>query len=245
MAVRTACLALLLAAGLVQAAPPPPSTPTPGEYATQPGSGTLTVRRNGKGLHEFAIFVVGGNAHTCEMGGWIERGIGIVAGEPACRVRFITRSAASTDVEALDAACRDYCGMRAGFEGRYVAVPAACAPAERERRQAAFLRDHRARRYVPAYSTLTALDRECGAFLDWISRDALANDRAITELHLQRPQACIDTLGQTRGAQYTDEAALRDALAPVDFDSYLPVAKATWTRLRLCRSALAKAPKGR
>jgi hypothetical protein len=234
-----AVAALALAAGLVSAAPPPAAPPAPGEYATQPGGGTLTVRRNARGNSEFSIFVVGANAHTCDLGGWIEQGTGTVAGDTRCRVRFTSHGPA-VDVTALDEACRDYCGMRAVFERRYVRLPTACMPAERDRRNAAFLVDYRARRYAQAHAALVALQRDCGAFLDWISHDALANDRAITELHLGRAQACLHTLKDTRGATLAGEAALRDALAPTDYESYLPVAQATWTNLRLCRAALAK-----
>ncbi len=215
--------------------------PKPGEYATQPGGATLVVTQ-GKGGLRFALDAVGTNAHTCTLAGSLRgdeaRTDPEDDGASICRIGMAAQGDA-IEVTPRDERCREYCGLRAGFEGRYVRVPPGCSVTGRERRNQAFLADYRAKRYAAALGTLRQTEAACGKFFDWAEKDAFANDKALTLHRLGRNQECLAALDDTLVADNRNEAELREDFwpAPTDWDIYLPIAKANWHNRKLCTAA--------
>ncbi|MEZ0470732.1 hypothetical protein [Luteimonas salinilitoris] len=216
--------------------------PGPGEYGTRRGWGSLVIRDAPDGRRRFEMSTVGANGHMCDLEGAVDGSSAVTADElgEACRMTF-TVDGPGIAVKAETEACRRYCGMRAGFEGEYVRLPAGCTPAARERAQADFLSQYRSGRYAAALGRLNVLGAECGDFFDWLQRDRFANDRAVTLWHLGRLDECIAVLDSTLAAGSYDEAslvaALREqgmALPPGDWDAYLPIARAAWFNRSKC-----------
>lgn len=214
--------------------------PAPGRYAAERGAGELAISRAKTGLR-FAIEALGANGHSCSLDGAIAGGVGITedGGSGICRVAF-RPVRGGYDVQALTVdACRDWCGMRAGFENTYRTLPPQCEDTRYDARRADFLRLYRARRYADALASATALRDACGRFRWFVDADALANDIAITQYHLGRPRQCLATLRGTFAWDYdADDDASGTWLPPADAESYAPVAKSTATNRRLCEAAL-------
>ena len=216
--------------------------PAAGEYATQPGWGNLVVSADAQGHRRFELSTVGGNGHMCELGGSL-RGTSATTEDEAidaCRMTFDSDGVKVSVQAVTEEACRAYCGMRAGFEGEYTMLPAPCSRSARERRNAAFLSDYKARRYPAALAALVELERECGSFFDWLEQDRFANDKAITLLHLGRAGECVAVLDNTLAAGSHDEDSLDGVvrLPPADRDMYLPIARATWFNRDRCKAAI-------
>jgi len=229
----------LVAAKLCAAA-----APAPGEYETQRSWGSLRIEAAAGGGLRFSIDTIGGNAHTCSLQGKIENGIGKADDSDAaspCLVTFRAEGGAIEVGSSTPEACRMFCGMRAMFEGSYLLPPKGCKPKERAARKEVFSRQYRGHDWAAALATIEKLDADCGRFFDWVDIDRLQNDRAITLHHLGRSSDCQAVLAKTRAAKYADADALRENMAPADFEAYLPVAKATWHNQKLCRDS-ASAP---
>ena len=209
----------------------------PGEYATQPGFGELSVgERNGARV--FRLFAMGANGHMCELEGTIEGAVAI-AGDGAGRCEIDIAVAGdrlglkSRSVEA----CRNFCGARASFDADYFRLPAGCLAAARERRKGDYMARYKAGRHADALAGMDALQGECGKFLDWLDKDRLANDRAIALYHLGRRQDCLAALDDTLAGSVEDEGALEEKFwpGPADWEMYLPIARATWHNRSLCK----------
>lgn len=229
----------------VQAAPVVPA----GDYVLEGGGGRLRVVQR-TGVTRFSIDVVGSNGHTCSLAGRMNgtQGQADDASDPqqVCRVQF-TPSADGVQigvapVAATAEACRDYCGMRAGFEGRYLKPQGVCTPGEQRRAGDTFLQHYRAKRFEEAIAALAPVVTQCRPLIDWMSLDRLRNDLALAHFHAGQAGTCTTLLRQTVAAESANEAALREALPPVDFDSYLPTARSTWHNLRLCGTPRAAKP---
>lgn len=228
------CMALSMAAdAAAQTAPP-----GPGRYETEGGWGHLTLEAGSrKGTLRFVIETLGGNAHTCSVGGTLQGDRGVAddeTGPDACAIRFTARGDRIEVKPLTPENCRTFCGARASFDGTYLLPPEGCRPAQRQSRRAAFLAGYQARRYSEALAQLSALQRDCGLLLSWLETDRVRNDLAVTLHHLGRDDECLAQLKATRAAQWSTEAEVREGLPPSDADAYLPVAKATWTNQRLC-----------
>lgn len=230
----TLCMALALPLGAGAQA----SAPRPGSYETEGGWGQLTIKSgNRPGTLGFSIEAIGGNAHTCSVGGTLQGDRGVAddeTGPEACAIRFTARGDRIEVKPLTPENCRTFCGARASFDGTYLLPPEGCRPAQRKARRAVFLSAYQARRHAEALSTLSAFQRECGALLSWLEVDRVRNDLAVTLHHLGRDDECLAQLKATRGAQWSTEAEVREGLPPSDADAYLSVAKATWTNQRLC-----------
>ncbi len=208
----------------------------PGTYEMHRTSGVLKID-SGDGARRFVIDTVGGNGHTCHIAGVIRNGTGQgddAIASPQCKVSFKARND-RIDVRPVAGDCTYYCGARADFAGAYFRPPAACTGDRRAERRASFLARYHDKAFAPAYTTLNALLRECGDFFAWSEIDAVRNDLALTALHLGRPDECRALLKNTLGAKFGDEDALREELPPTDFEIYVPVARATWHNLALCK----------
>ena len=212
----------------------------PGDYVMVDGGwGTLQVKPGGQA---FSIETVGANLHVCNVDGTIKGGVGRPQDADAdCRIGF---KAQDRDIEVTGEGdgCRNYCGARAYFDGKYRLPPASCVAKNLQKRRNGFLADYKARRYETAYLQVDSLYRECKEFYNWVDIDVLRNDVALTQLRLGHPAGCLKTLQETRAWESPNEKHLEEesGLPPSDFDMYLSVAKATWTNRWLCEKALAR-----
>lgn len=212
-------------------------TPPPGEYETHNGWGALSISAGKNGVALFQIDTIGANAHVCSLNGKIKGDTGYAeAGEadPQCFITFKAVPGGFSVSAQTPETCREYCGARAGFEGAYLLPPSGCKPDEREARRSFFTAMYRLENYAQAYESLNSFYKQCGDFLNWIEIDKVRNDLAIAQYHLGQNASCLSILKDTLGATQANEEELSASLPPSDFDSYLPVAQATWFNLKLC-----------
>lgn len=209
-----------------------------GTYVREYNSGSLVIK-NTKNGPEFHIESVGSNCHSCSVAGIIKEGIGYTEpGNPDdsnCRISFKGDSSSVNVEPTLSEACRQYCGMRAYFNGIYKALPPACTVKSLQARRNKYLTLYKKRQFSEAVIAIESLLKQCAStFMDDVQTDRIRNDLALTQYHSGDPLACQKTLSLTRASDFEDEAALRSQLPPCDFDNYISVAKATWHNQALC-----------
>lgn len=226
----------------------------PGKYILTDDSGTLVIRQGeGKEQLTFAIDTVGGNCHLCGVTGVISGNTGRAdpwvddGSEPSCSIAFSAKGTAIQVQAVTEAACRNYCGARASFDGTYRLPPAACTAAARQKQRDASLRSHKAGRYSEAAQALEGLIHQCGGFMNWIEIDQVRNDLAVAQYRKGEFAQCLTTLSHTRVGHVKDQAELASGngpvfLPPCDFDNYIAVARATWFNRALCTKAQASQP---
>lgn len=226
-------LALALAAVVTANAAEPALRP--GEYIDAGGWGRLTISAPVKGALPFSLTVVGPNAHLCDLEGRIVGGSATLEdSEPACVVDFVAKAGA-VEVISRAESCREYCGVRAWFEGDYFTPAVGCDDTSRGSARAAFKRSYDRKDYGHALRMLSPLPQSCAKTLHWLERAEILNDIAITQYRLGDPAGCLRTL----------EPLAKDAATPDDeievdgwiaeHEAYLPIIKATRFNLGLCR----------
>jgi hypothetical protein len=224
----------------------------PGAYVDG-GYGWLTIQKNKKNELMFEIESWGANGHSCGVSGVIRNGIGHAdrnKTDPECLISFSAKeSTIVVDVDDNDEqtfyACRRYCGMRAGFTGTYVIPPAACTKANRQAERDRFLALYRARQYSEAANTLEELISQCSEFMHWIESSQVRSDLALAQYHNHDAAKCLETLNATLAGKVKNEKELEAGngdfyLPPIDFESYIKVAKAIWFNKALCAKAMQK-----
>lgn len=217
-----------------------PAALQPGTYLTEHGSGTLSINGQAGAAQDFGIDYIGSNLHTCQLDGDVRE---LVAhpdtgdAQQRCTVRFRPDAGGVTvDVDAAtEDACRQFCGARAWFPGRYLLAPAPCTDAARAKSRAGFAAAYKARDYARALAVLEPVLQACERFLRAPDDGGLRNDLAITLFHLGRAADCRTMLAPLMARYPHTEAELREAVpAPGDFEDILPVAKAAWHNDQLC-----------
>jgi hypothetical protein len=215
--------------------------PAAGDYEMLHGQSFLSVQTNKKGVVSFGINTIGANGHICSLQVKIKGSTGYVEeNDKPCLISFEKASNGLTVKTSTVDACRNYCGVRAWFEGTYFLPPVLCTSKKRESIKKTFLSDYRFKKYARAYSTLNVMYSQCHDFLDWVEIDSVRNDLALTQFHLGHNDVCLNLLKDTVGATAGSEEALRSQLPPVDFDTYLPVARASWHNIKLCSGKIAE-----
>lgn len=185
--------ALLAGSGLLLSCLAFAQSPSPGTYVTEGGWGTLNIRNDGG----FALETLGANGHSCNLEGRIVRSRATL--EQGCKVRFGLRGAViqvgpEPATEANRQACREYCGMRAHFDGDYVAEQAACRDGPVKAERAAFLADYKGKRFPQATARLEKLLDTCGRFLWWMTEAEIRNDLGLAQHRAGRSGSCQATL---------------------------------------------------
>lgn len=233
MSLRIVCWLLAGVVSLVQA------EPLPGEYITAGGWGHLTVKKSGAG-QSFNINALGGNGHSCQLSGGMSHGTARLAAQfddtaPAC---VVTLTPVGRDVEVKnngEASCRDWCGMRAVFEGRYLAVDPACTDRQRAATRKRFKQHYDQKAWGQAQAVLAPLLARCSKTMDWIETGWVRNDLALASAKAKDRAACLAALEPLAGdAAKTDEEVLAN-YPPTDAELYHGILKATRTNLGLCR----------
>ncbi len=209
----------------------------PGDYVFEHSHGDLIVASLEQGVQKFTIETVGANAHTCAVEGEIRDGVATIEGAtdaPACTVRFALNNRqidVSTDGSA---SCRDWCGMRATFEGSYRLPVAACTPAARQDGRKRFKQYYDQKKYDVAVTLLPPILAECADLVGEIERRWILNDLAITQFKLGKPADCLATLDPLREEAAKTDDELAAEIPPSDQYDWLPVIKATRANLKLC-----------
>ncbi|WP_321887610.1 hypothetical protein [Paraburkholderia bannensis] len=208
----------------------------PGTYVYTEGGnayGTLTVKGD-----RFSIETLGANAHTCELDGTVHGQAGTAKGDAGdsepCRFT-VSGSQGRLRIDTGNSdACRQFCGMRARFEGEYRKAPASCTAhaigARLEHAHGAYAK----KQYADARDTLAALIDDCKLFMSWIETDSVRSDLALAHYHLGENAQCLKVLADTRAIQYPDE------LPPADADSYRSTGNAVLFNEKLCKTAARK-----
>lgn len=239
----------ILLIGLIIVSTPVPSAEkqalVPGAYILDGDSGTLTLRKEAQNKLSFDISSIGANCHTCSLSGQISGLIGNTNedGASRCEVSFSASGSHVVVKPITEDTCREYCGMRAGFDGTYRKPPKACTGEGRKKQHNQFMRLYRAHQYSQAEDALQRLVSQCKQFMHWIEIDQMRNDLALTQYHRGDSLRCLATLKETLAAQVKSEDELKSGagdvyLPPCDFDNYLSVAKSTWFNKAMCSKAV-------
>ena len=217
-------------------------TIAPGEYIRPGDTGSLKIERR-SGQSWFSLKTSGTNGHGCDVSGRMIGNIAEYVGEfsdelgQPCRLR-LTPSGDGTriDVQTVtEEACRTFCGARASLDGDFRRPPKSCTRlAQRETRNR-FSALYRSNRYHEASAELAPLLEVCEEYIDWVETDRIRNDLALAYLHGGSPEQCLKTLAKTAAVSDESEPSLQERLPPTDFETYLPVARATWHNMRLCK----------
>jgi hypothetical protein len=228
--VKLAAFALIalsahLAPALAQA-----SSPAEGEYVISDGAwGTLKVQPRGK----FSIATTGANAHICEVDGLIVDGKSKI-GKSSCQVSFKTEGQdVRVSTNGADA-CKDFCGMRAWFEGLYRKPEPLCVRKSIAEAKKSFKKSYVAKDYAAALAAIQPIATQCKPYLHWVESAWVRNDLALTQLKLGDRAACIKTLQDLAPDAAKSDKEITESYPPSDSEAYLPVVQATRTNLRLC-----------
>jgi len=209
----------------------------PGDYIYVEGgsaNGALTVKGN-----SFSITTIGGNCHTCAVEGTFQGGIGVDKEGGKCRIAVSGGNGVlKLDTSATQDACRDFCGMRAGFDGEYRRAPAACTDRQRQVRIGQAHKQYAAKNYDAARTTLRALLSECNTFMDWIERDKARSDLAVTEYHRGDNAQCLAVLSDTVAVRMQGDNSR--FMPPCDAENYASTSKAILYNQGLCKAPVKK-----
>jgi hypothetical protein len=206
------------------------STPVEGEYVISDGAwGTLQVQPRGK----FSISTTGANAHVCELDGVIADGKSKI-GKSACQVSFKTEGQdVRVSTNGADA-CKDFCGMRAWFEGLYRKPESLCVRKNIAESRKKFKKSYVAKDYAAALALIQPIATQCKPYLHWVESAWVLNDLALTQFKLGDRAACIKTLQDLAPDAAKSDKEITESYPPSDSDAYLPAVQATRTNLRLC-----------
>jgi hypothetical protein len=216
----------------------------PGEYITEKGWGTLTLRQGG-GRLSFVIEAVGANGHSCSLEGEVVKGRATLETDEEtgpCRVSFKPLAEGAEGGKGIEVAseegeaCRYFCGMRADFQGFYLVPPPGCAPAARETARTEFKRLYDKKAYPQALAKLEPVLKSCARMVGWIEEGWIRNDLAITLLKTGDLAGCRRLLEPLAADAARTDEELREEYPPSDADNYLPVVKAARTNLKLCKA---------
>ena len=116
-------------------------------------------------------------------------------GDMVCRIRMNpSADGRQITVESLtDEACRQFCGMRARFDGVYRKPQGRCTGAGQRNARETFIRHYRAKRFNEALAALRPVLEHCSAFLSWIEIDRVRNDLALAYFHAGNAEQCVAT----------------------------------------------------
>lgn len=214
-----------------------------GEYLTEGGWGYLKISADKKASVHFSIEAMGGNGHSCSLSGVIREGKSIPdeqeGNEPKCVVNFVVKNNGIdvTEQELSNSElnyCSYFCGARASFTWLYLNVAQNCVPSVLDKTLKKFKQLYDKKSYSEAYALLQPTFQQCEKTLNWLEEKWLRNDLALTAYKLGNTSNCQQWLQPLlEESQKTDEV-LKEDYPPTDYESVLPVIKATRTNTKLC-----------
>jgi hypothetical protein len=199
--------------------------------------GDLVIQSLEQGVQKFSIETVGANGHTCAVEGEIRDAVARIdsaVDAAACEIRFeLKNRQIDVDTNGADS-CREWCGVRASFEGSYRLPVAACTATARQEARKRFKQYYDQKKYDVAVTLLPPILAECADLVGEVERRWILNDLAITQFKLGRPADCLTTLAPLREEAAKSDDELREEIPPSDQYDWLPVIKATRANLSLC-----------
>lgn len=225
----------LLAAGLLTA--PAWSAPSlaPGQYLTEGGWGSLQIKPAKKNRQAFNIDTMSPSGNLCQLEGVIRNAqarLGDDSQGMLCQIRFEANAEGilvdSNQVEN----CRSFCGLNAYFERQYLRAAPICLKPNSQRQQFRQLYDQK--QYGQALAVLTPLLTNCSQVLNLLDLNWIRNDIALSQYHLNQPDACRDTLKPLLKDAARSDEDLKAELPWMLQEPYLRIIKATRTNLKLC-----------
>jgi hypothetical protein len=240
---RIAALAMAVIPFHGQAAQTPLQT---GTFISEGGRGTLTISREPEGALRFDLGSEGGNGHICGLGGKIQNGKSIpepMGDEPRpstdkpCIVSFQREGTTVVVTDNHSMECRDYCGVRATYDGLYRTPLKGCLERALDKTKAEFRRFYDKKMYKEARGRLAPVLRDCAKTLGRLEEAWIRNDLAITQYRLGDFASCLQTLQPLAAdAAMTDQELRESQDGPTTADNYEPVIKAARTNLNLCKA---------
>jgi hypothetical protein len=203
-----------------------------GSYVYQGGGGSLVVKTEASGKQSFVIQTVGGNAHTCEVSGEIKglKGRGGDVSSP-CLIRFDAAPNSVTVTPETKDACRGYCGVRAGFDGKYLVPSPECQPKAVKATRTRFKKLYDQKQFSEALSALQPMLR-CEDVVDRFERMWIRNDLAVTHHALKDDVACLNVLAPLKDFAASDDPGSAE---PSFQEELNRLAKATRSNLATCQ----------
>jgi len=207
-----------------------PAAPAAGTYDTEGAWGHLELKKG-----RFKIDALGGNAHTCGLEGVWKGATGFTDGDDVkCELKFVAKPEGAVEiVPVTEDACRNYCGVRATFDGTYFPPLPGCTSAEVKKVRASFKTQFDAKKYAEALATLEPMFSKCEKRLDRFDQQWVRNDLAITAHHAGDDAQCLkwlEPLGELRDPADADEAYGEPAFEEI----MKKIAKATRTNAQRC-----------
>ncbi|MGB7192464.1 MAG: hypothetical protein WBD81_03330 [Collimonas pratensis] len=217
--------------------------PSIGNYITEGGWGNLSIQQKKPEGIVFEIHSFGANAHSCQLEGEIRNGRATLESsdkEKPCLIDFQPSSRGVNVVPQTLQECREYCGMRAGFDGLYLKPVRGCENIDRQATKDKFKHLYDGKNYRDARLTIETLLNSCSTTLGQYELGAIRNDLAITQYHLGDFSGCLNTL-----EPYAKDAAIaaNDAVKdypPADAEAYSGILDAARTNIKLCHRKLHK-----
>lgn len=171
-----------------------------GTYIGVGSESEVIVKTNTKGEQRFLINILSGG-HVCiDVAGTIKGNQGFVDDEEElgqCLLSFHQNShILNVGVDTYEE-CRTYCGMRATLEGSFRIPPQACALKAVAEQRRTFKKLYDQKQYQDAENILNKLLNQCDFYLDFVLRDSIRSDLAVTLYHQQQPELCIEVLSST------------------------------------------------
>lgn len=227
-----ACFLILVVSANGQASEGPLQ---PGLYILEGGSGDLSIKRGRKGGLVFTILTVGPNAHTCSLDGKIHSRQAVLRTDnegEKCIIDFLPKG---NDIEVTGTPeCREYCGMRAHFDGTYLKPPKGCEPIAVQKTRDRFKRLYEKKFYTQAQDVLQKVLADCSRTLGWLETRWILNDLAITQYRLNDFEGCRKTLEPLAADAAKTDDKIREEYPPADYENYLPAVRAARHNLGLC-----------
>lgn len=201
----------------------------------QDNGGSVNIKSSDvAGQQNFVIDTVGANGHMCYAEGIIKNGKGYVANdddsEEQCILDFKNKqNVLNIEIdEKYQEACSAYCGARAYLGGEFRVPPKLCSKKNVVKERNLFKKYYDQKMFDQAEKTLNNLLEECDFYFDFITKDYIRNDLALTLYHQNKPDLCLEVLNKTIAL---DENVY---LPPADEISYEKINKAILFNARLC-----------
>lgn len=171
-----------------------------GTYLGVGSESEVVIETNDQGNQRFSMNVLSGG-HVCmDVTGSITENQGLVDDEEElgqCRLSFHQNNhILNVGIETYEE-CRQYCGMRATLEGSYRIPPQPCTSGAIAMQRQRFQSLYDQKQYQEAENILNKLLNQCDFYFDFVARDAIRNDLALTLYHQGQPGLCIEVLSST------------------------------------------------
>lgn len=235
----------LIVVALSLLCPPPSAAETstslkPGDYVTEGGWGTLTLKpgkSSAAGALKFDILTVGANGHTCSLDGEVRENKATLEGTEAGKPCVVTMTPTAAGIVVRGSsfeACGQYCGARATFETTYFQPPAGCVDKAVTATRKSFKQRYDNKEFKEARAQLEPLLTDCARSMGPIEMGRIRNDLAVTLHKLGDLAGCRALLQPLAEDSNRTDAEIRENYPPVDAESVLPIARAARTNLKLC-----------